>query len=92
MNAFPKSNEMLWPERPSDGTVRHLAPWCDRWRSEGGDWRLVWEPAEVRRYYLDHVFLHEVGHINQPWFHALRRREAFAEDFALRWARELGAL
>ena len=54
--------------------------------------RLVWEPEEVRRYYLYHVFLHEVGHINQPWFYSLRQREAFAENFALEWACKLGAL
>ena len=92
MNSFPKSNEMSWSSRPTEGTVRHLASWCDRWRSDGGHWRLVWEPEEVRRYYLYHVFLHEVGHINQPWSYSLRQREAFAENFALEWARELGAL
>ena len=92
MNSFPKSNETPWPKRPTDGTVRHLAPWCDRWLSDGGIWRLAWEPEEVRRYYLYHVFLHEIGHINQPWSYSLRQREAFAENFALEWARNLGAL
>lgn len=92
MNSFPKSNETPWPKRPTEGTIRHLAPWCDRWRSEEGNWRLVWEPEQVRRYYLYHVFLHEIGHINQPSFYSLRQREAFAENFALEWARELGVL
>ena len=92
MNAFPKSNEMAWSYRPLEVDRRHMAPWCDRWRTDGGRWRLVWTPDEVRRYYLYHVFLHEVGHINQPWFHALKRRESFAEDFALQWARAFGEL
>ena len=92
MNAFPTSNETPWDKRPTERAVRHLAPWCDRWRSGGGRWRLVWKPEEVRRYYLYHVFLHEVGHINQPWYYSLRKREAFAENFALEWARRLGAL
>ncbi|MEZ5426313.1 MAG: hypothetical protein R2747_08620 [Pyrinomonadaceae bacterium] len=39
-----------------------------------------------------HLFLHEVGHINQPWFHKMRRREEFAENFALEWAERLGHL
>lgn len=92
MNSFPRSNETLWSKRPTKAMVQHLAPWCGRWRSDRGQWRLVWEPEEVRRYYLYHVFLHEVGHINQPWSYSLRQREAFAENFALEWARELGAL
>ncbi len=92
MNSFPTSNETPWSKRPTEGTVQHLAPWCGRWRSDGGRWRLVWEPEEVRRYYLYHVFLHEIGHINQPWDYSRRQREAFAENFALEWARKLGAL
>ncbi|MEM1041012.1 MAG: hypothetical protein AAGI91_00120 [Bacteroidota bacterium] len=92
MNSFPKSNEMPWSKRPTKTAVQHLAPWCDRWRSDGDHWRLVWEPEEVQRYYLYHVFLHEVGHINQPWSYSHRQREAFAENFALEWARKLGVL
>jgi len=46
-------------------------------------------PAQVKRYYLYHLLLHELGHINQPNFHSRRRRESFAEDYALRWARKL---
>ena len=92
MNAFPVSNEMEWPKKPTDSEVRHLARWCDRWRSNGGRWWLEWTPDEVRRYYLYHVFLHEIGHINQPRSYSLKRRESFAENFALEWARELGEL
>lgn len=32
------------------------------------------------------------AYLNQPPFHAKLRRESFAEDFALRWARLLGQL
>lgn len=47
---------------------------------------------DYHRYYLFHLFLHEIGHINQPWFHSTRRREEFAENFALEWAARLGEL
>jgi len=53
---------------------------------------LDWSKEELRRYYLYHLFLHEVGHINQPWFHSQQRREEFAENFALEWAGRLGEL
>ena len=47
---------------------------------------------DLKRYYLFHLLLHELGHINQPWFHSSARREEFAENFALTWARKLNVL
>ena len=92
MNAFPKSNEMIWRKKPSAATVHHFAPWCENWIELRDMIKLIWTPEEVRRYYMYHVFLHEVGHINQPWFHKARRREEFAENFAFEWAEKLGQL
>jgi hypothetical protein len=34
----------------------------------------------------------KLGHINQPLFHDSRRREEFAENFALEWAARLEEL
>ncbi len=51
-----------------------------------------WSLEEIRRYYLFHLLLHEVGHINQPLLHDARRREEFAENFALEWAAKLNEL
>jgi hypothetical protein len=93
MNSFPVSGRMVWgAERPSEKVVRHYQPWCTNWVTVERKWSLVWSKEEVRRYYLYHLFLHELGHINQPPFHALKRREEFAEGFALDWARKLGVL
>ena len=47
---------------------------------------------EIRRYYLYHLFLHELGHFHQPDVHSRRRAEEWAENFALEWARRLGEL
>jgi len=92
LNSFPRSLEATWHRRPLASEVRHFEPWCRLWLERDGVWLLKWSVAEVRQYYLYHVFLHELGHINQPWSHSLRRREVFAETFALEWARRLGAL
>ncbi len=68
-------------------------PWCSgEWREENDGVNLRWREEEVRRYYLFHLFLHEVGHINQPLFHSARRREEYAENFALEWAARLNEL
>ncbi len=93
LNAFPASNEIDWgTASPAESTRRHYAPWCDRWELRDGRWIQAWTPEEVQRYYLYHLLLHELGHINQPDYHSLRRRESFAEDFALTWARKLKRL
>jgi hypothetical protein len=93
LNAFPRSGLMWWDARPTPAARRHYGRWCSgEWEEADGRVRLRWTGAEVRRYYLFHLLLHELGHVNQPWFHAARRREEFAENFALEWAARLGEL
>ncbi|MBN2210622.1 MAG: hypothetical protein JW709_04425 [Sedimentisphaerales bacterium] len=92
LNAFPTSNEMTWDQPPTASVRRHYDRWCSRWVTGPSMVKLQWTRDEIRSYYLYHLFLHEVGHINQPWFHHLRRREGFAENFALEWAVKLQQL
>lgn len=92
LNAFPRSNQMVWTAPPTRATRRHYGRWCSRWLEEEGGLRLQWSSEGIRSYYLFHLFLHEVGHVNQPLFHDQRRREEFAENFALEWAARLGEL
>lgn len=92
LNAFPRSNQMVWTAPPARATRRHYGRWCSRWLEGEDGLRLQWTSEEIRRYYLFHLFLHEVGHVNQPLFHDRRRREDFAENFALEWAARLGEL
>lgn len=92
MNPFPADMKICWEQKPVQSTYRHYLPWCNRWHQKNGKFFLTWELRELKRYYLYHVFLHELGHINQPWFHSLNRREEFAENFALEWAKELGKI
>jgi hypothetical protein len=87
--SFPRSLEMVWP----DGTMsaaarRHYSIWCSAWSIRDRSTILTWTADQIKRYYLFHLLLHEVGHLNQPPFHARRRRESFAENFALEWARK----
>ncbi|MBL9130478.1 MAG: hypothetical protein JNG86_04715 [Verrucomicrobiaceae bacterium] len=90
---FPVTNELDWGAKPPPMSIRsHYAPWCDRWEVREGRHVQIWTPEEVRRYFRYHLFLHEMGHLNQPAFHSLTRREDFAEDYALTWARKLGQL
>jgi hypothetical protein len=92
VNSFPKSLEMSFRHAPSEAVLRHYEPWCARWIRRERTWKLIWSVDEIRRYYRYHLFLHELGHLNQPWSHSGRVRESFAENFALEWARRLGQL
>ena len=93
MNAFPKSMQMSIGPQPTRALIRHYAPWCRNldWVDYRG-WTFEWSHEELRRYYLYHLFLHELGHMNEPSTNSVRRSEAFAENFALEWARRLGEL
>jgi hypothetical protein len=92
LNAFPRSNQMVWTAPPTQAARRHYSRWCSRWLEVEGVFKLQWTFEEIRSYYLFHLFLHELGHINQPLFHDSRRREEFAENFALAWAARLEEL
>jgi len=91
LNAFPRDLRMVWKRKPTRGILSHMNPWCVRWDEKDGEWALQWTPKEIRRYYLYHLLLHEVGHFN-GWFASFKKREDFAEGFALEWARRLGEL
>lgn len=92
INPFPKSLEFTWSSKPTDSTIRHYDHWCTNWRGNSKEWKLRWSKKEAKRYCLYHLFLHELGHINQPWFHSRNKREEFAENFALEWASKLKAI
>ena len=92
LNAFPRNLKMIWPHKPSQGAFKHMNIWCDRWSEEDGAWVLRWTHSKVRNYYLYHVLLHEIGHIND-WVHNQRKKcEDFAENFAFEWAKKLGMI
>ena len=90
MNSFPKSRTISWQRKPRESVLHHYNPWCRRWEQDGPIWNLIWEEQEIRRYYLYHLFLHEIGHLNQPVCGSRKQHEMFAENFALEWARKLG--
>ena len=93
LNPFPKSLRLFWSSSPPKAkAVHHYEPWNARWEEDETGWYQAWDLEDLKRYYLFHLLLHELGHINQPSFHALSRREEFAEDFALTWARKLNVL
>ncbi len=92
LNSFPRNLRTVWNYKPNDKAIlRRVNRWCNRWREENGQWIQQWTFTEVRKYYLYHVLLHEIGHFN-AWYSSFKRREDFANNFALEWAKKLGEL
>ncbi len=56
-----------------------------RWVQDGNLWRLVWTERTVRDFYLNNVLIHEIGHINDDRNTSFRKRERFADWFAVEY-------
>lgn len=91
LNSFPRDLRMVWNYKPKQTVLRYMNRWCNRWKEEDGLWVLQWTFAEIRKYYLYSLLLHEIGHFN-GWYSSKKRHEDFAENFALEWAKKLGEL
>lgn len=56
-----------------------------RWVQDGNLWRLVWTEKTIRDFYLNNVLIHEIGHINDDRNTSFRKREQFADWFAIEY-------
>ncbi len=56
-----------------------------RWIQDGKLWRLVWTERTIRDFYLNNVLIHEIGHINDDRNTSFRKRERFADWFAVEY-------
>ena len=92
LNSFPKSNTYSTKKKQSQSIIKHYKNWCSNWEQTETGWNFKWKVEEVRRYYLYYLFLHELGHLNQPYYYTRKRAEDFAHNYALEWARKLNQL
>ncbi len=70
-------------------------------REEGSRWICQWRADNLRRFVLEHVLIHEIGHHvllkkriseglnNKP---SVQVSEQFADDYAVRWQRSMGLI
>ncbi|MDA1229150.1 MAG: hypothetical protein O2856_00120 [Planctomycetota bacterium] len=56
-----------------------------RWVQDGNLWRLLWTETTIRDFYLNNVLIHEIGHINDDRNTSFRKREQFADWFAVEY-------
>jgi len=86
---FPKNMVMnLGFKKPSARKVKELNKWCGDIKNTKGSWNLKWNIVALKKYYINNLLYHEVGHhvdwYNRYWSMANNKQlEEFADQYAI---------
>ena len=80
-----ESLEELYVRAPRPAQRIETEMYGGRWVQDGNLWRLMWTEATIRDFYLNNVLMHEIGHINDDRNTSFRKREQFADWFAVEY-------
>lgn len=78
-----ESLEELYVQTPRPAQRIETEMFGGRWVQDGNLWRLIWTTETIRDFYLNNVLIHEIGHINDSRNTSFRKRERFADWFAV---------
>jgi hypothetical protein len=78
----------LGPKKPSARKLKELGNWCNNIYSKNDHWYAKWQLSELRKYYINNILYHEVGHhidwYYRNWSSANRKQaEEFADQYAI---------
>ena len=79
------SMEELYVRAPRPAQRIETEMYGGRWEQHGDLWRLIWTETTIRDFYLNNVLIHEIGHINDDRNTSFRKREQFADWFAIEY-------
>ena len=80
-----ESLEELYVRAPRPAQRIETEMYGGRWVQDGDLWRLIWTETTIRDFYLNNVLIHEIGHINDDRNTSFRKREQFADWFAIEY-------
>jgi hypothetical protein len=91
---YPWPRDMLLrfgEKKPSRRRLRSLTRWGPELAQDSQGWLLRWNEAQLRKFYIEDLLLHEIGHhidfYCRQWSKAnVRTCEAFAYQFAVQWS------
>lgn len=92
LNPWPRSLQWDLGEQLHDGWKKWALSHNAVVKRSRGRWYATFTMEQSRRFYLDDLILHEVGHhVDGRWRSAANRKqlEDFAEQYAVKWARWL---
>lgn len=77
----------LGSKKPSGRKLKELGRWCSDIRTKDGRWSARWQLSELRKYYINTLLYHEIGHHvdwYRQWSKANRKQaEEFADQYAI---------
>jgi hypothetical protein len=79
------SLEELYVKAPRPAQRIESEMYGGRWIQDGGFWKLIWTESTIRDFYLNNVLIHEIGHINDDRNTSFRKRERYADWFAIEY-------
>ena len=82
---YPVPEKLRWnygPKKPNPAFAQERLEFGAYWQNIDGDWWLSWDRDSLREYFLNHIFLHEVGHSLDGIHYGTNRGERLAEAFA----------
>jgi len=89
---FPRDLTMNFGnKKPTKSTLKWYSNYEPELIEEKGNWQLIWTEEKIKRYYLEGLLLHEIGHKMDSYFRRYwsknynRRAENYADNFAYYW-------
>lgn len=89
---FPRDMKMKFGnKKPLKKIIKWYSNYEPELIEENGNWQLVWTEEKIKRYYLEGLLLHEIGHkvdsvYQRYWSKNYKERgEKFADNFAYYW-------
>jgi hypothetical protein len=95
---WPKDGRMcLGQDKPHPQTIAPFLRFGASVAREGGQWHVQFSEPDLKRFYIEHLFCHEVGHhvdwYNRNWSKAnSRQTEDFADQYAAQWGADASIL
>lgn len=89
---FPKDHKMRFGKiKPENKVISHYKKYTSELEEDEKGWFLQWTEDTIKRYYLESLLLHEIGHSLDSYYKrfwskaAAKRGEDFADTYAKLW-------
>ncbi len=93
---FPMDLKMNFGhKKPSQKKLKEYAPYTTDLQHDKSGWHLKWTEDKVKKYYLENLLLHEIGHHLESYYQRFwsvthkTKAENFANNYAVYWSNRM---